>query len=187
MADRAVGAVGVQAGGVQRDAAFAMSAVMVFAFLGVELDGVGYFAATERGGQSGPGQRAWKGGQLTAQALGGMGVGKGDYSAGAQLRHSPVHCGVGGKPAFDGGDLRGQVAEAIGEGVKTAFGAIEAVPGRPGVGGDDDGFRVGFQGQGGQVMGRKGYGGTAVVSQIAVAGQPTGKGGGGVESGDDNE
>ena len=63
---------------------------------------------------------------------------------------------IAAQAGLDGGEGIDQVSEAFFQGIEAAFGAVDGVPGGPGVGGDDDGAGVGLQGEGGEVVGGKG-------------------------------
>ena len=75
-----------------------------------------------------------------------MGVGIGNHSVMVELRHPPIHQGIGRKPRFQSANLRGQIPETFLQRVETRKGAEQGKVRRPNVRGNQQALWAGVQG-----------------------------------------
>ena len=112
-----------------------------------------------------------------------MGIGVRYEHVGVELLQPPVHERIGRQAGFDGEDVLREVAVAVRYPVESSPGSQGREPGRPDVGGDEAGHRVGLEGDLQQVPGVQSQDGPSVRLDIADGAQAGLQGFGGFESG----
>jgi len=128
----AVGAATVQLAGplrLEAQPALAVAVKVVFALLGVELDGAEKSATATQGSEHGAV------GRLDVQQVGlaaelgrRVGVGAGDQGESIQTAHAPVHWRVRRQPGLGGEDVTSEVTEALLDRVESRLGAEHRKP-----------------------------------------------------------
>ena len=147
--------------GAQVYPALPVAVIVVFTFLGEELDG--FDDPRFRAGNGGlpPGPQGFVQGSVVhfhleyrgfpAQLFRGMGIGIGDYGEAVQGGERPVHGRIRGKAGFHGGYVGGEIAVTGIDGVEPRLGPQGGKPGGPDVGGDEQGPFVRIQEHGQEV------------------------------------